>query len=233
MAEDKFLTAKIKEAVPTNSWLSILDDKQLVKLHEMLKRGVTNSEIIRTCQTIFNVKKKATLQDLLPDLVRFRTKVLDDKALIVLEEAQKSKVATQLANRLRGLTSKVDAFGRLSWLVDQQTQRVLKLMDIEAKTLPMDKTTDNIAMLDKMLHSLLKAQQELKLDDSNVITAETTEKLKGLVEGFKDDGETMIQATHKLLSLAEERSLILKLDEDGSYSITTKETDKETVEVSN
>jgi hypothetical protein len=104
-------------------------------------------------------------------------------------------------------------------------------MDIEAKTLPMDKTTDNIAILDKMLHSLLKAQQELKLDDSNVITAETTEKLKGLVEGFKDDGETMIQATHKLLSLAEERSLILKLDEDGSYSITTKEEEKEVIEV--
>jgi len=231
MAEDKFLIAKIKEAIPVNSWLSILDDKQLVKLHEMLKKGVTNSEIIRTCQTIFNVKKKATLQDLLPDLVRFRTKVLDDKALMVLEEAQKNKVASQLATKLRGLTSKVDAFGRLSWLVDQQTQRVLKLMDIEAKTLPMDKTTDNIAILDKMLHSLLKAQQELKLDDSNVITAETTEKLKGLVEGFKDDGETMIQATHKLLSLAEERSLILKLDEDGSYSITTKEEEKEVIKV--
>jgi hypothetical protein len=42
----------------------------------------------------------------------------------------------------------------------------------------------------------------------------------------------MIEATHKLLTLAEERSLILKLGEDGSYSINAKEEEKETVEVS-
>ena len=234
MSDDKLLIFKIKEAIPKDSWLSLFDDKQLIKLHEMLKRGVTNSEIIRTCQTIFNIKKKATLQELLPDLVRFRTKVLDDKSLLVLEEAQKNKAAVQLASKLKGLTSKVDAFGRLSWLVDQQTQRVMKLLDIEAKTLPMDKTTDNIDMLNKMLHNLLKAQQELKIDDSNIITADTQDKLKGLVEGFKDDGETMIEATHKLLTLAEERSLILKLGEDGSYSINAKnEEEKEVVEVKN
>jgi hypothetical protein len=232
MSEDLLLLAKIKEDIPNNSWIAILQDKQLLKLHEMLKKGITNSEIIRTCQTIFNVKKRATLQELLPDLVRFRTKVLDDKSLLILEEAQKNKAAVQLANKLKGLTSRVDAFGRLSWLVDQQTQRVIKLLDIEAKTLPMDKTTDNIAMLDKMLHNLLKAQQELKLDDSTTITVETQDKLRGLVEGFKDDGETMIQATHRLLSLAEERSLILKLGDDGSYSINSKEEEKELVEVS-
>ena len=233
MSDDKLLIIKIKEAIPKNSWLSLFDDKQLIKLHEMLKRGVTNSEIIRTCQTIFNVKKKATLQELLPDLVRFRTKILDDKSLLVLEEAQKNKAAVQLAGKLKGLTSKVDAFGRLSWLVDQQTQRVLKLIEIESKTLPMDKTTDNIDILNKMLHSLLKAQQELKLEDNTSITIETQDKLRGLVEGFKDDGETMIEATHKLLTLAEERSLILKLDEDGSYSISNKNDDKDLVEVKN
>lgn len=233
MSDDKLLIIKIKEAIPKNSWLSLFDDKQLIKLHEMLKRGVTNSEIIRTCQTIFNVKKKATLQELLPDLVRFRTKILDDKSLLVLEEAQKNKAAVQLAGKLKGLTSKVDAFGRLSWLVDQQTQRVLKLIEIESKTLPMDKTTDNIDILNKMLHSLLKAQQELKLEDNTSITIETQDKLRGLVEGFKDDGETMIEATHKLLTLAEERSLILKLDEDGSYSISNKNDAKDLVEVIN
>jgi hypothetical protein len=44
----------------------------------------------------------------------------------------------------------------------------------------------------------------------------------------------MIEATHKLLTLAEERSLILKLGEDGSYSINAKnEEEKEIVEVKN
>ena len=230
---DKLLLEGIKKAIPKDSWLFLLGDSQLLQIHEMLTKGTTNSEIIRTCQSVFNVKRKAQLHELLPDLVQFRTKALDDKALVKLEEAQQNKAAVALAGRLRGLTSKVDAFGRLSWLVDQQTQRVLKFRDYEAKTtLPLDKTTENIVVLQKMLENLCKAQHELNLDEgSSQITADTRDRLQGLVEGFKDDGETMIQATHELLKLAEQRSLVLKLDEDGKYSVSSPE-DKETVKVS-
>ena len=230
---DKLLLEGMKKAIPKDSWLFLLDDSQLLKIYEMLNKGTTNSEIIRTCQSIFNIKRKAQLHDLLPDLVQFRTKSLGDKALVKLEEAQQNKAAVDIANRLRGLTSKVDAFGRLNWLVDLQTQRVLSLRDYETKTtIPLDRTTENMVVLEKMLTNLLKAQQELNLDEGPYqITSDTKSKLQGLVEGFKDDGETMIQATHELLKLAEQRSLVLKIDEDGKYSISGQE-ETETVEVS-
>jgi hypothetical protein len=225
---DIILLENLKKSISPSSWLSLLDDNQLIKIFDMLKRGTTNSEVIRTCQSIFNIRQKATLSDLLPDLVKFRMQVLDDRSLLKLEEAQKNQVAVELAGKLRGLTSKVDAFGRLNWLADLQTQRVIRLMERETKTLPMDITTDNIKALQDMLLKILKAKQELKLDEGvSQITPDTTEKIKGLVEGFKDDGETMIQATHKLLELAEERSLILKLDSDGKYAISSKNEDKE------
>ena len=71
-----------------------------------------------------------------------------------------------------------------------------------------------------MLHKLLKAQSELNLDEERVgITQDANQKIRGLIEGFKDDGETMIQATQKLLELAEDRSLILNIDENGAYAI--------------
>ena len=212
---DLVLLEMLKSSITKDSWLELLNDIQLMQVYDMLKSGRTSSEIIKACQYKFNIKKRAAVNELLPDLVHFRTKVLDDKSLLKLEEAQKNDAAIALGTRLRGLTSKVDAFGRLNWLVDQQTHRVLRLMDREAKTLPMEVTTINIKMLDEMLHKLLKAQSELNLDEERVgITQDANQKIRGLIEGFKDDGETMIQATQKLLELAEDRSLILNIDEN-------------------
>lgn len=216
---------EIKAAVPKGSWMELLEDLQLLKVHEMLKNGATNSETIRTCQAMFNIKRKAKLEELLPDIVKFRTQSLNDKALLAIEEAQGNAAALQLSNRLRGLTSRVDAFGRLNWLVDQQTERVLGMLGKEKKTgLVYPGTTDNMVILDKMLHNLLKAKSELNISEPTVsVSSESNQKLQQLVNGFKNDGETMINATHKLLDLVDTRSVTLKLDQEGKFSISEKE----------
>lgn len=216
---------EIKAAVPKGSWMELLEDLQLLKVHEMLKNGATNSEAIRTCQAMFNVKRKAKLEELLPDIVKFRTQVLNDRALLVIEEAQGNAAALQLASKLRGLTSRVDAYGRLNWLVDQQTDRVVGMLGKEKKTgLVYPGTTDNIAMLDKMLHNLLKAKSELNISEPTItVSSESNQKLQQLVDGFKNDGETMINATHKLLDLVDTRSVTLKLDTEGKFTVTPTE----------
>lgn len=222
----------IKKAIPNGSWMELLEDVQLLKIHEMLKNGSTNSEAIRTCQSLFNVKRKAKLEELLPDIVQFRTKVLSDKALLVIEEAQGNEAAAKLAHKLRGLTSKVDAFGRLNWLADQQTERVLRMLAKEAKTgLAYPGTAENMMMLDKMLHNLLKAKSDLNIAEPTVtVSPDATQKLQTLVDGFKNDGDTMINATHKLLDLVETRALTLKVNDEGTYSITEE---KPVIEVKN
>ncbi len=216
---------EIKAAVPQGSWMELLEDLQLLKIHEMLKNGATNSEAIKTCQAMFNIKRKAKLEELLPDIVKFRTQVLNDKALLAIEESQGNSAAIQLASRLRGLTSRVDAFGRLNWLVDQQTERVVGMLGKEKKSgLIYPGTTDNIAMLDKMLHNLLKAKSDLNIADPTItVSSESNQKLQQLVDGFKNDGETMINATHKLLDLVDTRSVTLKLDQEGKFSLTEKD----------
>ena len=233
---DIVLLKRLRDSVPKNSWLGLLNDSQLLKIHSMLSKGTTNSEIIRTCQSSYGIKRRATIQELLPSLVDFRTKTVNDKALLKIEEAQGVQVAVDLSAKLRGLTSKVDALGRLSWLVDVQTQRVLKAAEAEKKSpYPMDIVTENIDVLNKMLHGLYKAQQELNIGDSqnSSITPEAKEKIGGLVSNFKDSSKTMIQATHQLLKLADERSLILRLDEDGKYvAPSIKEEEREVIEVS-
>jgi hypothetical protein len=216
---------EIKAAVPKGSWMELLEDLQLLKIHEMLKNGATNSEAIKTCQAMFNVKRKAKLEELLPDIVKFRTQILNDKALLAIEETQGNTAAIQLATRLRGLTSRVDAFGRLNWLVDQQTERVVGMLGKEKKSgLIYPGTTDNIAMLDKMLHNLLKAKSDLNIPEQTVtVSSESNQKLQQLVDGFKNDGEAMINATHKLLDLVDTRSVTLNLDQDGKFTVTEKE----------
>lgn len=174
---------------------------------------------------MFNIKRKAKLEELLPDIVKFRTQSLNDKALLAIEEAQGNAAALQLSNRLRGLTSRVDAFGRLNWLVDQQTERVLGMLGKEKKTgLVYPGTTDNMVILDKMLHNLLKAKSELNISEPTVsVSSESNQKLQQLVNGFKNDGEAMINATHKLLDLVDTRSVTLRLDQEGKFSISEKE----------
>ena len=85
-------------------------------------------------------------------------------------------------------------------------------------------TTDNMVILDKMLHNLLKAKSELNISEPTVsVSSESNQKLQQLVNGFKNDGETMINATHKLLDLVDTRSVTLKLDQEGKFSISEKE----------
>jgi hypothetical protein len=76
-----------------------------------------------------------------------------------------------------------------------------------------------------MLKEYIEKQIDLGLVSS--VTPRLQVKLdgdfKGLLGMLSNDGESMIQATHAFLDLAEKRALTMKVDENGSYKIAKGE----------
>jgi hypothetical protein len=162
---------------------------------------------------------------MLPELVKFRTEALNDTNLIQIEAQAGNEVAQQLEDKMNKLSSELDGLGRFGWLIDLQTKRVLRLHERELKTLPMSITTDNVKLLGGMLKEYIEKQIDLGLVSS--VTPRLQVKLdgdfKGLLGMLSNDGESMIQATHAFLDLAEKRALTMKVDENGSYKIAKGE----------
>jgi hypothetical protein len=205
--------------------MTSLDDRQLVHVFLLLQAGNTNSEVINFVQSKFGMGKKLNTADLLPELVKFRTEALNDTSLIKIEAQAGNEAAQQLDEKMSKLSSELDGMSRFGWLIDLQTKRVLRLHERELKTLPMSITIDNVKLLGGMLKEYIEKQIDLGLVSS--VTPRLQVKLdgdfKGLLGMLSNDGESMIQATHAFLDLAEKRALTMKVDENGSYKIAKGE----------
>lgn len=227
------LVKKLRDAIPTDitkSWMKHLDDKQLVMVYLRLQHGETNSEVIGYCQKEFKIKPKAKVSELLPEIVKFRTAALNDTNLIKIEAAAGNKSAKAVEKKIEQLSAELDGMGRLGWLIDLQTKRVIRLHDREEKTLPMTMTTENIKLLGGMLKEYIEKQIDLGIVSSTTpkIKLDIDANFKSIVEAMNDDGERMISATHRFLELAEKKALVMRVDDDGSYTIDKeKEKDEE------
>lgn len=224
LATDALVT-KLRASVPSEtkkgSWMKFLDDRQLTHVYLLLKKGNTNSEVIHFARKEFGVGNKLGVPEMLPELVKFRTEALNDTNLIQIEAQAGNEVAQQLEDKMNKLSSELDGLGRFGWLIDLQTKRVLRLHERELKTLPMSITTDNVKLLGGMLKEYIDKQIELGIISSNVpkIKLEVDGNFKNLLEALSDDGERMIQATHRFLDLAEKKALTMSVSDDGTYKI--------------
>lgn len=218
------LIKKLREAIPVDvnkGWMKHLDDKQLVTVYLKLQNGDTNSEVINFCQKEYGIRLKSKTTELLPEMVKFRTAALNDTNLIKIEAAAGNKVAKAIEKKIENLSSELDGMGRLGWLIDLQTKRVIRLQEREDKTLPMTITTENIKLLGGMLKEYIDKQIDLGIVSSTTpkIRLDIDANFKSIVDAMNDDGERMIQATHRFLELADKKALVMRVDDDGNYTI--------------
>lgn len=211
----------LKSFILPKSWLLQLTDDQLFSVYEELNKGTTLIDIIKLCQRTFKIKRNAEVFHLMPDLVKFRGRALKDLQYINMEEAKNLEVTKQVEAKIRDLSAKLDGVGRLGWLIELQTNRVLTLMEREKKAVPMPITTDNIKLLNDMIKGYVKTQAELGILDQAAAKVEIAidHKFSELMSNLKDDGTRMIDATHKLLDMAEQKAIIMTEDTNGSYVI--------------
>lgn len=209
----------LRSFITEGSWLKKLKEDQLLSVFEELKKGTTLTDIIKLCQRTFKINRSAEIYHLMPDLVKFRGRALKDIHYLNAEEAKALEVTKEAELKIRDLSARLDGMGRLGWLIELQTNRVLTLVDREKKAVPMPITTENIKLLNDMIKGYVKTQAELGIMDqvSTVQEINIECKFNDLVANLKDDGTKMIDATHKLLDMAEKRSVIMTENSEGKF----------------
>lgn len=214
------LLVKLREAVPKDTWMLHLDDQQLITIYLKLQKGFTNSEVAAFCEEEFGVKGDFML--IMTTIVKFRTKVFDDTALIRAEAALDNPEAKKLECKLNELSSDLDAMGRLGWLINMQTDRVLALKAREDQAkIPLEATTNNIKVLQGLLDSYITKQMDLGILNSAVprVKLDIDHKFKAILGGLEDSGERMIDITHQFIESAQDKILTLRVNDDGSYEL--------------
>lgn len=211
----------LRSFITEGSWLHKLKEDQLLVVFEELKKGTTLTDIIKLCQRTFKINRSSEVYHLMPALVKFRGRALKDIHYLNAEEAKNLEITKEAELKVRDLSARLDGVGRLGWLIELQTNRVLTLVDREKKAVPMPITTENIKLLNDMIKGYVKTQSELGiLDQANAVQGINIEcRFNDLVANLKDDGTKMIDATHKLLDMAEKRAITMTEDTEGKFVV--------------
>ena len=202
-----FIPAENKKIM---SWLKFLNDGQLEEVTQQLKQGETNADVIRFVQNTYKLKREHSIIQMLPELIKYRTRALNDADLISLEIEQGNPVAKEIAAKIQRLSSEVDAMGRLGWLIDTQTQRVARLMERENKSLPLDMTTENIKVLGKLLTDFIDKQVAMGYGrNTTMLKLEVQQKFDTLLETAGEQEANMIDVASRFLNNLEQKAILI------------------------
>jgi hypothetical protein len=208
------------------TWLRLLNDRQLAEVYHRLKLGQPSYRIARIAQEEWGIRKKAEVKSLARAVRKFKEEAL---GLIHVEKTAPSEDRKELGRKLEGkaltLTKKVDGLGRLGWLIERQTERVLLLMDREKNALPFKFTGDEIETLSDMIEKYVKLQVTLGIVDTPPpeINLNVKHRFDGLLQHTVQGGTAVIEAADRWLQKCEESALTLRRSEDGRYELVKGE----------
>lgn len=212
------------------SWLSQLNDKQLAEVFHRLKLGQPAYRIAKICKDEWGYMSKSSPKSLFRAIRAFKEAVL---GLLELEKASSSKdrqeAAKKLSKRAGRIVEQLDGLGRLRWLIDNQTDRVVTLIEKEKGALPFQFTDKSIELLGNLIDKYMSIQVKLGIVD--VKPSELNLTVKGRFDGLMthtvEGGQAVITAADKWLEACEQASLTLVLDDKGKYKLERGESDNE------
>ena len=89
-----FIPAENKKIM---SWLKFLNDSQLEEVTQQLRQGETNADVIRFVQNNYKLKREHSIIQMLPELIKYRTRALSDADIISIEASRDNPVAKEVA----------------------------------------------------------------------------------------------------------------------------------------
>lgn len=206
----------LRSLIPQNSgspsWLRFLDDDQLAEIKKRLESGRSHSEIIKLVQNEFRLATNNDPKKMIPDLVKFKAKILVGNK----KEAQELDPATKL--KLVDLSSKVDGLGRMGWLIDIQTERILNILNKEKMGLPLSIAHTNIKTLGSLLDKYVRTQVDLGLlnKDQEEQLVGVEGQFQGIMDMLGEGKDRVTDATRKLLLAVDQRANRYRVNEDGT-----------------
>lgn len=206
------------------TWLRKLNDKQLAEVYHRMRLKQTVYHIASVAQREWKIQPKSSIKSLCRALTAFRKEalgLLEDHEQSFPRSEEKTRFVEEEEKRAKAILKKVDGMEELSWLIRTQRERLEALISKE-KTFPFKFTDKTVEILGKLIDTYLNYQVELGL--LKAVPREVDIYLKrewdGILESFiQDDGTRMEEASKRLIDMAKGKALVLKKEEDGSYSL--------------
>jgi hypothetical protein len=204
------------------TWLRRLSDNQLAEVYHRLKRGQPAYRIAKIAQEDWGVNRKADIKSMSRAIRAFKYSMLGDIELEKTSNSEDRKEeGRKLERRGHAIVEKLDGLGRLRWLIEVQTERVISIIDREKKALPFKFTDRSIEVLKDMINNYLEIQIKLGIIDAKPPELHLTMKHRfdGLIQHTVQPGSALVDWTDKFLESAEKEALTLRLGSDGQYDL--------------
>ena len=212
-------------------WLRKLNDRQLAEVYHRLKIGQPAYRVVKIAQFDWGVMRKSQPASLNRAMVLFKEKVVGE---IKLEgdrhnKEDKKKFLARSTKKGERSVKKLNSLGRLRWLINVQTERLVLLRSKEKSTnMPLMMTEKTVEVLGDLLEKLIKHEIALGLRDAK--PSELSESVKKYFDAMlkKVDGDplaggsggnVMISAANKMLEAVAQDAVLMTINEDGGYDI--------------
>lgn len=211
------------------TWLGQVSDKRLAEVYHRLKKGQAAYHIAKIAQIDWGMMRGSETRSLARAILKIKEKMIGE---LVDNSPQKSEAGTDLTDRLRKrgkrILKNLDGLGRLRWLIEEQTDRVVMMRDKEkTMNLPLKDTNAAIHELGDLITQYLTVQMKLGLLDAqpseHVLTIKTI--FDRMISGVSDDGKALSSAVHKFIEQVDRDVVNLEVSADGSYKLLEEKND--------
>lgn len=205
-------------------WLRLLGDRQLAEVYERLKMGQSMSKITRIAQVDWGVRPNASAQAMTKGLKTFKERVLGDLEQMQTQERQsdQKKEETQILTKQgKRVKEDLDALGHYRWLIDVQSERLEMIRNNEKNmNVPVAQFDKAAKQLRESLNCYMGILVKLGIIDStpDTSTLEIKTSLDKMIDNMASQGGSgMMNALGKFLKMADQESIPLLKQEDGSF----------------
>jgi hypothetical protein len=217
-------------------FLRDLSDRRLLEVYERLCMGQSLAQIRRLITEKWKLHRGMNPKSLENSLGTFKKRAvppLKAKPAGLRTQEDKRRFEEQRhADRSRAKyhVEKLDTLARMRWLIDHQTDRVVRWKAIEDEMQkPQDGARQDVRCLGELLRDALRLEIDLGVRDRapNEIVLTHKAKFDSMIQGLPNDGRDLLAAADRLLEAAEEKMLTLEVAPDGTYAICERtEADK-------
>lgn len=253
------LMCRLREAVDPpgkrSGWMAALNDKQLAEVYHRLRLNQPMYRIAKVCMDDWGFEANAMIKSVIRAIRSFRDKVLspieqerlnpsppakepeepeDIEESEEPEEPEKpeKRRSVSVVHRAEKIAKKLDAMGRMAWLIEMQTDRIESLMRREAKSLPFKMTDASMSLLSDMLEKYVQLQIKLGVLDSkpSEYNFYIKNKFESIMQHSVTPGTAMPELCVRWLKKCEENALTLTENADGSFGIAEEGSEEEDYE---
>lgn len=218
-----------------SGWMASLSDKQLAEVYHRLRLNQPMYRIAKVCMDEWGFETNAVIKSVIRAIRNFRDKVLPPIEQEKLNPSpspegpsEPKKRSVSIVHRAEKIEKKLDAMGRMAWLIDRQTERIELLIEREAKSLPFKMTDNSMSLLLDMLEKYVQLQIKLGVLDSkpSEYNLYIKSKFEGILQHSLAPGTAMPEVALRWIKKCEESALLLTENTDGSFGVAGEADDE-------